>query len=283
MANITSVSPTEINQRRRKLRTKRRIKVFQALWRSLLFSGIAGGIYWVSTLSDWTIRQPEQIEIQGNRLLSTANIRSLLPISYPEYLLEVQPQAIAQKLNAYPPISEVTVNRQLWPPKLIIQVRERQPVAIAILNNSASRDRSSSSSSVGLLDLQGFWIPLSSYMTDRPAFELPKLKVIGFNDRYRPYWTQIYQNVSRSPVKIFEIDWRDPVNLIGQTELGKVYLGPYSSFRLPEQLAALDRLRKLPTQIDPNRIDYIDLRNPSSPAVQLKEDKQNDELDARDR
>ncbi|MBW4623566.1 MAG: FtsQ-type POTRA domain-containing protein [Cyanosarcina radialis HA8281-LM2] len=281
MANITSVSPTQINQRRRKLRTKRRIKVFQALWRSLLFSGIAGGIYWVSTLSDWTIRQPEQVEIQGNRLLSTANIRTLLPISYPQYLLEVQPQGIAQKLNAHPPIAEVSVNRQLWPPKLIIQVRERQPVAIAILHHSARSDRSSSSSPVGLLDLQGFWIPLNSYMTDKPAFELPKLKVIGFSDRYRPYWTQLYQDVSRSPVKVFEIDWRDPVNLVGQTELGKVYLGPYSSFRLPEQLAALDRLRKLPTHINPNQIDYIDLRNPNSPSVQLKEDKQNPDSDPR--
>jgi cell division protein FtsQ len=277
MANIVSVSPTEIIKRRRKLKIKRRIKVFQLLWRTLLFSGIAGGIVWVATLSDWTIRKPEQVEIQGNRLLSTAAIRSLLPLSYPQYLLEVEPQAIVRKLNSYPPIAEATVNRQLWPPKLIIQVRERQPVAIAIPNNSSQGKPSSSS--VGLLDLQGFWIPLGSYQTAKPTFELPKLKVIGFSDKYRSYWTQLYQDVDRSPVKIFEINWQDPVNLIAQTELGKVYLGPYSGSRLPAQIAALDRLRKLPSQINPSQIDYIDLRNPNSPSVQLKEDRPNTQLD----
>jgi cell division protein FtsQ len=83
----------------------------------------------------------------------------------------------------------------------------------------------------------------------------------------------VYKAVSRSPVKVFEIDWQNPANLILKTELGKVHFGPYSS-RFTEQLSILDRMRELPTHISPSQIAYIDLKNPEFPAIQMNKGNQ---------
>ena len=271
MTSITSVSQAELAQRRNQLRRQRRLKAFQAIWRSVLVSGLAGGLFWVITLPDWVIRNPEQIDVEGNQLLSASKVRSLLRLSYPQSLLKLQPQAIAQKLESQAPIAQATVTRQLLPPSLTIQVKERQPIAIA--QPPASNKQATASKAkprpMGLLDEQGIWIPLDSYRNGKRSLKLPTLKIIGRHEQYRAYWSPLYQAMSHSPVKVFEIDCQDPVNLIIKTELGKVHLGAYSS-RIAYQIKVLDRMRELPSHINPNEIDYIDLKNPDVPSIQLK-------------
>ncbi|HEY9604904.1 MAG TPA: FtsQ-type POTRA domain-containing protein [Allocoleopsis sp.] len=269
MASIASVSQDQLTNRRKQLRRARRIRSVQSLWRSLFVGGLVGTLGWGITSSDLVIRQPEQIAIEGNHFLSAQAIRSLLPLSYPQSLLQVQPQTLAKELESQGPIAEATVSRQLLPPGLTIQVKERKPVAIAIGTTTPQTSKTARSTSAeGLLDEQGVWMPESSYKSVEQNFELPTLKVIGSSDRYRPYWSDLYQAVNHSPVKVFEIDWQNPANIILKTELGKVHLGPYSS-RVAEQLAILDRMRELPTHVDPSQIAYIDLTNPESPAIQM--------------
>jgi cell division protein FtsQ len=268
MESIASVSQSQLTNRRKKLRHARRMKLFQTIWRSLWVGGMASSLVWAITLPDWVIRQPEQVEIEGNHFLSSQAIRSLLPLSYPQSILRVQPQALAQALESQAPIAEATVSRQLVPPGLTIQVKERKPVAIAQAAAPQKTKAGQSTPSVGLLDEQGVWIPESSYKQLDQSLELPTLKVIGSSNQYQPYWPEVYQAVSHSPVKVFEIDWQDPANLILKTELGNVHFGPYSS-RFTEQLAVLDRMRELPTHVQASKIAYIDLGNPDSPAIQM--------------
>lgn len=264
MANIASVSQNELTSRRKKLRQARRIKSFQSVWRTLFVGGMATGLVWAITLPDWVIRSPEQIVIEGNHFLSAKAIRSLLPLSYPQSILQVQPQAIAKSLESQGPIAKATVSRQLLPPGLTIQVKERKPVAIA----KPPTRTLNSNTTPGLVDDQGVWMPKTSYTELEQNLELPTLKVIGSNEQYRPYWSEVYQALSRSAVQVLEIDWQDPGNLILKTELGNVHLGPYSS-RFSEQLAILDRMRELPTHVNPSKIAYIDLKNPDFPAIQM--------------
>jgi len=268
-----SVSRSALISRRKQLRRQRLIKSLRATWRGILLSGIVGGVYWGITQPHWVLLQPQQIEIEGNQLLSTSTIRSLLPINYPQSLLRLQPDDLARGLEAQPPIAQATVTRQLIPPGLTIQVKERHPVAVAIqaANKNASKERSPNSSKIGLLDAQGVWIPLESYKDSKNSLSLPALKVINFNDAYRPHWSQLYQTLSQSPVKIWEIDCHSPANLILKTELGKVHLGPLTS-HLPEQLRVLDQMRNLSAQIKKSEISYIDLRNPNAPSIHVNSD-----------
>ena len=83
------------------------------------------------------------------------------------------------------------------------------------------------------------------------------------------YWSQVYQAISRSPLKILAINWADPNNLILETEIGQVHLGPYTS-KFPEQLRVIDQMRNLPNQLDTSKMLYFDLKNPEQPLAQMK-------------
>jgi len=200
MESIASVSQAQITTRRKKLRRARRLKSVQAIWRSLFVSGMASGLVWAITLPDWVIRQPEQVVIEGNEFLSAKAIRLLLPLSYPESILRVQPQAIAKSLESQAPIAEATVTRQLVPPGLTIKVKERKPVAIAQTAAPSNASSANSTQVAGLLDAQGVWMPEASYTKLEQKVELPTLKVIGSREQYRSYWAEVYQAVSHSPV-----------------------------------------------------------------------------------
>jgi len=67
------------------LRNHRR-KLFQSLLRTLAVSGIAAGLVWATTRPIWVLHESNQISIEGNQFLS-AQVRSLLPLSYPQSLL----------------------------------------------------------------------------------------------------------------------------------------------------------------------------------------------------
>lgn len=268
MTSLASVSQSELINRRQKLRQLRRIRAVQAIWRSLVLCGLAGGLVWTTTIPEWVIRKPEQISIEGNRLLSRQAIRSFVPLSYPQFLWRLQPQEIAEKLQAQAPIAHATVTRQLLPPGLTIQVKERQPVAIAQPVAWSNNQKPSTDSATGLLDEQGVWIPMEKYTALNSSVQLPNLKVIGSLAQYNSYWPGLYQAVSHSPVKVYEIDSREPTNLILKTELGSVHFGAYSS-RFAYQLSTLDRMRTLPTHLRASQIAYIDLKNPDNPSIKM--------------
>ncbi|NJL20081.1 MAG: FtsQ-type POTRA domain-containing protein [Leptolyngbyaceae cyanobacterium SM1_3_5] len=258
---FADVSRAELTERRRQLRRQRKVRIMQASWRLLFVLGIAGGSVWVMSLPAWVVRQPQQVEVQGNRLLSTATVQKLLPIAYPQSLWQIQPEAIAQRLKQQAPIAQATVSRQLFPPRLKVQIQERTPVAIAV----------SADNTISLLDAQGHAIPLQSFQRLHQSIALPSLKVLGMRDQYRSQWTTLHPLISTSPVKISEIDWREPTNLILKTELGIVHLGALSP-RLNQQLRSLDRMRQIGSNVNPTEIAYIDLRSPDSPLVQLVQD-----------
>lgn len=261
---ITSVSRKTLVGRRKKLRHQRRQKLLTTIWRIGAIGGIAGGLVWAITLPGWLIRKPEQVTIVGNQYLSEKAIRGILPLNYPQSLLRVQPGAIAAKLEMQAPIASAQVTRHLFPPGLTVEVKERLPVAIVEMANTNNSTNNTNTAKLQLLDANGFGMSLESYTALQQSQNLPTLKITGMREQYRPYWPQLYQVLSNSPVKILEIDWQDPANLILKTELGAIHLGPYSH-KLPQQLQILDRMRELPQHINTSQIAYIDLKNPDIP------------------
>ena len=263
MAGIISVSQKNLAHRRQKIRRHRQIKVIQALWRTLAISGLAGGLLWVALQPIWVLNTPKQVVVKsGDQLLSEAAIQSLLVISYPQSLWRIQPNAIANSLKQQPTIAQATVNRRLFPPGLNIEIQERLPVAIAQIPNQQSP--------AGLLDASGVLIPLEKYTLVNPSIKLPNLKVIGLPEQYHSSWSQLYRSLTQSPVKIIEIDWQDPTNIILKTELGNVHLGAFSP-QLTEQIKVLAQMRYLSAKMDFSQINYIELTNPEYPLVHMNQ------------
>ncbi|OCR02846.1 cell division protein FtsQ [Oscillatoriales cyanobacterium USR001] len=285
MASFASVSQTELGRRRNQLRRQRRLKLVQGIWQTLAVSSLAGGLLWGLSQPIWLITKPEQVKVEGNQWLSDRAVMNALPLSYPQSVWGIQPQTLAQKLESTGPIAKAKVIRHLFPPSLTIEIEERLPVAIA--QPGAQSTRPQGTQATGWIDAKGGWMSLESYTADKRSrttsigntlsgdrlqHSMPTLKVIGRFEIYRNSWPQFYSVLSRSAVKVFEVDWQNPGNLILKTELGTVHLGPYSS-RMAEQLTILDKMRQLPKQLDISQIAYIDLKNPASPMIHIPEQK----------
>ena len=281
MGSFAPVSETELGRRRQKL--QRRLKLAALVWQTVAASAMAGGLLWWIAQPEWSIARSDQVKVEGNQWLSDKAVRSLVPLSYPQSLWGIQPQVVASKLESTGPIAKAKVTRNLFPPSLTVEVTERLPVALA---QPAAVLKKEDKDKVGWLDAKGGWMPFDSYTSDKrsttasqngsgsparqPQSALPTLKAIGPIELYRAQWPKFYQALSSLAVKVFEINWQNPDNLILKTEIGTVHLGPYSS-RTAEQLKVLDRMRQLPKQMDSSKIAYIDLKNPSAPTVHLPE------------
>jgi len=299
MANPALDSQVDsILHRRQQLRSQRRWKVLQACWRTLAITSLTGGLVWAASLPEWKLQQPTQVEIKGNQLLSTQTLAAFLPLVYPQSLLRLPTQEISSALKTHAPVERVTLTRQLFPPRLFVEVKERPPVGIVECNQCVIEKTPTAATvpqlgpaNVWLLDRRGVAMPLASYPGLQKTGKLPRLKVVGFFQRSQPaqgsqpeaqggqpvrvnlqkqaQWPQVYQALAQSPVTVTDIDWQDPNNLILQTELGKVHLGRDRN-QFSKQLKALDQMRNLSTHVDLNQIIYIDLKNPKQPLVKTK-------------
>ncbi|KAF3886593.1 MULTISPECIES: cell division protein FtsQ/DivIB [Nostocales] len=309
MAGIVSVSRADLEGRRKKLRQQRQMKFIQAAWQTFAVSSLASGLLWIAIQPIWVLKTSKDIVILGNHLLPDEAIQSLLVLSYPQSLWRIEPHRLAESLKQEPTIAQATVSRRLFPPGLIVQIDERKPVAIAervIRSNSALQDcpvapthgeshptdcpteavratapRTEQGNkgsinkkvSVGLLDADGVWIPLDKGKPLNPNVQLPNLKVIGSPEQYRSYWGSLYQAIMQGSVKVLEIDFQDPTNLILKTELGNVHFGA-PNVQLLEKIKVLAQMRHLPAQLNLSQIEYIDLKNPDQPIVQMNQRKQ---------
>ncbi|MBW4513921.1 MAG: FtsQ-type POTRA domain-containing protein [Timaviella obliquedivisa GSE-PSE-MK23-08B] len=276
MTDISSISRSELAARRQKLRRQRRWRILQTSWQVFAISGLAFGAVWIATLPDWILRDSAQVEIKGNKVLTTDTIRSLLAIQYPQFLLALEPDAIAKRLeDSQAPIAEAHITRRLFPPGITVHIQERYAVAVVYMvpavapNPQQKIPPPAEPIPISLLDDRGYILSYEKYVSLNKSRDLPTLKVFGMQEQYRSQWASLYKLISQSPVKISEINWREPGNLILHTELGKVHLGSYKDSRLAEQLQALDQMRKLPEQVDASQIEYIDLNQPKAPQVKM--------------
>lgn len=272
MQRISPISRVAVTQRTKQLRRQRWWRGMQIIWRSLWVFVLAGILIWLLIQPQWVIDRPEQVIIRGNQLFSDTAIQSILPLKYPQSLMKIQPEEIASQLEAKGPIASAVVTRNLLPPSLIIQITERNPVAISIpnpdippsSNQTSPQSAPTLTTTEGLIDETGVWMPRASYTA--LGLPLPNLKVIGLDEKIRPQWQEIYQIITSSQAQVTEIDFRNPSNLILTTSLGKVHIGRYGQ-NFTKQLGILATLPQANPPLDPSKIAYINLRNVDRPHI----------------
>ncbi|WP_038017096.1 cell division protein FtsQ/DivIB [Synechococcus sp. PCC 7335] len=259
----------DLAERRRQLKKKRRIKFYQRIWRSLVMVSFIGGTVWVARSPAWLLHSARQIEISDNQTLSDQNVRDLIPIAYPQTLLEVESDKLAQTLIEQAAIESARVSRRLLPPGLHVQITERQPVAIALPSQAQPLPSVPNQpfQEPGLIDAQGYWMPRDSFSKLGAEIAIPTFTVEGMRPGYAGTWQVIYHEIQRSPVKITAINWSDPNNLILRSELGLVHIGAYGD-HFAAQLAALDQLRSLSQKVDLEQVAFIDLKDPKNPVIE---------------
>lgn len=272
MANQSFVSTTTIRNRREERKKERRWRNLIATIRFLLIFSLTGGVFWFVTLPNWVISNNKQIEIEGNTLLSDDEVRSLIPLKYPQSLLQLSTQELSHNLEKIAPVKNIVIQKHLFPPSLKIKLEEKKPVAIAFAPEINEKTKKLTIKSIGYLDEDGVFVSNKVYqnLKENPE-QRPTLKIIGMPQTYLPYWQELYSFISQSTVKINTIDWQNPTNLVLLTDLGKVYFGVYSRKKFPEQLTILNKLPSITQQVRREDIIYIDLTDPEIPSINKKE------------
>ncbi|MGK7939709.1 MAG: cell division protein FtsQ/DivIB [Crocosphaera sp.] len=261
MTDSTLILNNSLKNQRNALRNQRRLKAWQGVWRFVALCGMTGGLIGSVNLPHWLIEEESQIKIMGNERLHREQIHQMLDIPYPQLIWKLPIHQLTEKLQNKSPVEKVYITRQLLPVEVEVIVRERVPVAEAVMEGKA-----------GFIDASGVWIPKTFYQADAKVKPSVQLKALGLNRQTLSYWQTIYPLILSSPVKIKAIDWRDPSNLILHTALGKVHCGTYlGTNKFSEQLTALGKLRSLTSKVEAQRIIYIDLSNLDEPSVHLKD------------
>jgi cell division protein FtsQ len=255
-------SPAGGVERRRQLRQQRRQEQLCNLWRILFLSGAATGLGWLLLRQGWVLREPSQIEIIGSRQVSRDQVLHEGQLQLPLQLLSLRPRLLADRLAAGLPVEQVQVSRLMLPPRLRIELVDREAVARAQRRGPQGLEE-------GYVDRMGNWMT-SRQQRSRAGGGTPTVQVLGWQPTLRPALALILARQRSLGSSLQEVRFEANGSLwLRTTALGNVQLGPVDG-RLEERLQVLQHLsRELPQKIRGLTLQSIDLSDPERPELGL--------------
>ena len=248
-------------ERRRELRLQRRRERLRNLWRIVVLAGAATGLGWLLLRQGWVLRTPAQIEVLGSRQVSRDQVIREGELKLPLQLLSLRPQQLSARLSAGLPVEQVQVSRLMLPPRLRIELVDREAVARAERRGPRGLEQ-------GYVDRLGNW--MTSRQQRGSAGKAAAVRVLGWQERLRPALAQILDRREQlgSPMQLVRFEANGSVWL-RTAALGNVHLGPADQ-RLPRRLEVLQHLSsQLPQQIRGLKVQSIDLSDPDRPELGL--------------
>ncbi|MBE9173200.1 FtsQ-type POTRA domain-containing protein [Cyanobium sp. LEGE 06143] len=250
-------------ERRRQLRLERRREWLRNGWRLLVLLGLAGGLGYTLLRQGWTLSDPQQVEVLGSKQVGTEQVIEAAGLTFPQTLLSLEPSQVAASLAEALPVEEVRVTRLMAPPRLQVQLTDRQAVARA-------RRRTAQGNETGFVDRSGYWMNSrqGALMADAAA---SGLLVSGWQSRLRPVLAEVLERRDGLGSDLLEIRFAPDGGLwLRSASLGLVRLGPADA-QLPRRLEVLAHLVKtLPAQLKGKPLRTLDLTDPEQPELALK-------------
>ncbi len=224
--------------------------------------GLAGGLGYGLLRLGWQLTEPDQVQVEGSRQVSAAEVIKAAGLRFPQPLLSLDPRRIASDLGAALPVEDVQVSRLMAPPRLRVVLVDREPVARAERRGPRGPEQ-------GFVDRLGHWMSarqgegLRTPTTD-------KLLVQGWQPQHRDALRQVLLHGRPLAEDLRRIRF-DPGGSLwaDSTSLGAIRLGP-SDGQLEQRLQVLTHLvDTLPEQLQGKKVQSIDLTDPNQPEVAL--------------
>jgi cell division protein FtsQ len=235
--------------RRRQLRQERRAERLRQVWRLVVFSSIATGLGYVLLRQGWNLLSPSQVEVVGSAVVGRSQVIEAAGLQFPTPLLGLSPRDLGAELSAALPVEKVRVSRLMLPPRLRVELTDREAVARA-------QRRLPSGLEMGYVDRLGSWISVHQSGGVRIKGST-QLIVKGWNERHRPALSLVLANRERIGPTLTEIRFAPDGSLWLEVAAHLVHTLPSS---LPPSLLARDR---------GNPAQLIDLSDPDQPELSL--------------
>lgn len=248
--------------RRKELRRQRRSERLRLLWRILVFSAVSAGLGYLLLRQGWTLREPAQVEVLGSAVVSRDQVIAAAGLRFPQPLMALQPRQVASNLMGALPVEQVKVSRLMLPPRLRVELKDREAVARA-------ERRTDRGPEMGFVDGLGNWISIRQHMGVRSQGDL-SLLVVGWNARHRAVLARVLKEREVLGPGLREIRFEPDGSLwLSTTQLGQVRLGPPDA-RLPRRLEVVAHLsRTLPASMKGAPPQLIDLSDPEQPELSV--------------
>jgi cell division protein FtsQ len=250
-------------ERRRQLRRQRRLERLQDGWRILVYGALTAGLGFVLLREGWMLQGPDQVAVSGSRLVSREQVITAARLRFPQPLLALQPRDLSQTLADALPVEQVKVSRLMLPPRLRVELVDREAVARA-------QRRTPKGPENGFVDRTGSWINADPSVRQRLGGKAT-IDVVGWNERNRPVLAKVLAARPQIGPGLKEIRF-DPDGSLWLTtrDLGPLRLGPADS-QLARRLDVVAHLnRNLPKRLVGQRPLSIDLTDPEQPELTLR-------------
>jgi cell division protein FtsQ len=261
-AVVTTTPAPPGSDRRRQLRQQRRRERLRNLWRLVVLLTLAGGLGYGLLRQGWVLTGPDQVEVVGSRQVGREQVVQAARLTFPQPLLALQPKRIAEAVAGALPVEQVQVSRLMAPPRLRVEMVDRQAVARA-------RRRTPQGIEQGYVDRLGHWMSIRQGQ-GVAAKASSNLTVVGWQARYRPALALVLEQRERLGSDLREIRFEPDSSLwLQSASLGRVRLGPPDR-QLGRRLEVLGHLQKeLPARVKGRLVQSIDLSDPEQPELSL--------------
>jgi cell division protein FtsQ len=233
------------------------------VWRLVVYGALATGLGTVLLRQGWMLQGPSQVEVSGSNLVSREQVIQAARLRFPQPLLALQPRLLSNNLANSLPVEQVKVTRLMLPPRLRVELVDREAVALA-------QRRTPSGLQEGFVDRTGSWINADPRSRGRMGSQA-SIRVVGWHERHRPALAKVLEARGQIGPGLKEIRF-DPDGSLWLTtlELGPLRLGPPDS-QLDRRIQVLTHLnRTLPIRLAGKRPLSIDLTDPEQPELSLK-------------
>ncbi|MFM8525970.1 MAG: cell division protein FtsQ/DivIB [Cyanobacteriota bacterium] len=248
-------------ERRAQLRRDKRLEQLRNLWRIVVFSAAGVGLASVLLRQGWRLDSVTQLEVVGSRLVSRDQVAEAADLHFPQPLLSLQPRQLAERITAALPVDQVQVTRLMLPPRLRIQLVDREAVARA-------ERRGPHGPEPGYVDRLGHW--MAPHQQGRLTAVAARRIVRGWQPEHRPALALLFRQQDRLGGAMEEIDLQPDGTLSVRIQpLGMVRLGQGLAL-LPQRLEVLSHLSmELPARLQGRHLEAIDLTDPQHPELSL--------------
>ncbi len=198
----------------------------------------------------------ENIHIRGSEYISINNITENSSLEFPSRLIFVKTKLIEEELKQNLFLKRVSINRQIFPFGIIINIQTRNPVALAEKDENGIKVK-------GFVDEDGFFIK-EKYLFQKEKFISP-IKITGWNEDLKKSISLIIKKYKNSKqLKYIKISSEGFITL-EENFFQKIFLGSQIQ-ELEKKLNLIfdiqKQYKKKKTSKKIKSLDLTDLNNP---------------------